>query len=139
MSSQRKWNYGLGHDDIKWNFVHSNLVWQNKVTGLPSYASVKLMKLNMGPNFSFVQDNCTIHKTRKILNYLKSQNIKVIQWPPRSRDLNIIENIVIDGWIRMKPQNTVQRHRFIHAKLYWQFGGVSMELSNIFCYQSIKL
>ena len=52
------------------------------------------MKLNMALNFSFVKDDCTIHKTKEVLEYLESQKIKVIHWPPRSRDLNIIEHIL---------------------------------------------
>jgi len=42
------------------------------------YFTVKLMKLNMGPNFSFVHDNCTIHKTNEVPNYPLSQKIKII-------------------------------------------------------------
>jgi len=55
--------------------------------------AVRLMKLNMRPNFSFVQDNCTIHKTAEVLNFLLSQNINIIDWPSKSPDLNIIENV----------------------------------------------
>lgn len=55
--------------------------------------AVKLMKLNMRPNFSFVQDNCSIHKTKEVLEYLASQNIQAIDWPARSPDLNIIETM----------------------------------------------
>ena len=39
--------------------------------------AVKIMKLNMRQNFSFVQDNCTIHKTMEVENYLKSQKIGI--------------------------------------------------------------
>ena len=55
--------------------------------------AVKIIKLNMRPNFSFVQDNCTIHKTKEVENYLKSQKIRIIDWLSRSPDLNIIENV----------------------------------------------
>ena len=55
--------------------------------------AVKTMKLNMRPNFSFVQDNCTMLKTKEVEKHLKSQKIRIIDWPSRSLDLNIIENI----------------------------------------------
>ena len=41
----------------------------------------------------FFQDNCTIHKTKEVQNHLQSQNIQIIDWPSRSPDLNIVENI----------------------------------------------
>ena len=61
---------------------------QNYMDMLKNFAEI-IMKLNMRPRFSFVQDNCTIHKTKKVQNYLQSQNIRLIDWP----DLNIIENM----------------------------------------------
>ena len=42
-------------------------------------------------NFSLVQDNCTIHET-KVLDFLNSQNSKVIDWPPKSPCHNTIDN-----------------------------------------------
>ena len=65
---------------------------ENYLHMLQTFA-VKIMKLNMRPNFSLVQDNCTIHKTMQVQNYLRSQNIKIIDWSSRSPDLNIIENL----------------------------------------------
>ena len=55
--------------------------------------AVKIMKLNMRPNFLLVQDNCSVYKTMAVQNYLRSQNINIIDWPSRSPDLNIIENL----------------------------------------------
>ena len=45
----------------------------------------------MRPNFSLVQNNCSVHKTMEVQNYLRSQNINIIVWLSRSPDLNIIE------------------------------------------------
>lgn len=73
-------------------FLQGKIKSRNYLDMLQTFA-VKLMKLNMRPNFMFVQDNCTIHKTNEVMDYLDSQKIQVIYWPPRSPDLNIIENM----------------------------------------------
>jgi len=72
--------------------LHGKIKSQNYLDMLKNFAVV-IMKLNMRPHFSFVQDNCTIHKTKEVQNYLQSQNIRLIDWPSRSPDLNIIENM----------------------------------------------
>ena len=54
---------------------------------------IRLMKLNMMANFSIEQDNCNIHKTKEVLDFLNSQNIKVIDQASRSLDVTIIENV----------------------------------------------
>ena len=51
------------------------------------------MKLNMEPNLSFVQDNCRIHETKEVIDYLEFRAIKLIEWPSRLPDINIMENI----------------------------------------------
>ena len=51
------------------------------------------MKLNAESNFSFIQDNCKIHTTPAVKIFLISQNIKLVEWPSRSPDLNLIENV----------------------------------------------
>ena len=48
-----------------------------------------------------MMDNAPIHRAKKIKNYLKKNNISVMEWPAYSPDLNPIENI----WWRLK--NTI--------------------------------
>jgi hypothetical protein len=44
-------------------------------------------------DYIFQQDNSSVHTSKVVNNWFKSQNIKVIEWPSLSPDLNIIENI----------------------------------------------
>ena len=52
-----------------------------------------IIKVNHRPDFIFQQDNCPIHVSRFSKEFFKNSNIEVLDWPPYSPDLNIIENI----------------------------------------------
>ena len=54
---------------------------------------VKAINLNMGQFANMVQDNCSIHMTKKVMDFYKSTKINLIDWPFRSPDLNIVQNI----------------------------------------------
>ncbi len=41
----------------------------------------------------FQQDNAPPHKAKCVNNWFKAQNISLMDWPPQSPDLNIIENV----------------------------------------------
>ena len=56
------------------------------------------------PDFIFMQDNASIHKAELVMNYLKEESVNLLKWPPRSPDLNPIENI----WAEM--QRLVNSH-----------------------------
>ena len=44
-------------------------------------------------NYVFVQDNAPCHKSSLTKKWLAEQNIKCIDWPPNSPDINLIENV----------------------------------------------
>lgn len=44
-------------------------------------------------DFIWMQDNAPAHSSKLCLGYLKDNNIKLLKWPPRSPDMNLIENI----------------------------------------------
>lgn len=46
-----------------------------------------------GPDYYFQQDNAPIHTARVVKNWLESEQIRLLEWPARSPDLNIIENV----------------------------------------------
>lgn len=46
-----------------------------------------------GCPFIFQQDGASVHTAHVVQEFLKSQNIHVLEWPPHSPDLNIIEHV----------------------------------------------
>lgn len=45
------------------------------------------------PGWIFQQDNAPCHRAKSVSDWFKENNIRVLQWPARSPDLNPIENI----------------------------------------------
>lgn len=43
--------------------------------------------------WEMVQDNAPCHKARRVMQFLHDQQVRVVDWPPQSRDLNVIENL----------------------------------------------
>src|SRR5204863_357974 len=44
-------------------------------------------------NMTFMQDNSPCHKSSKVLDFLRKNNINLLDWPPQSPDMNPIENL----------------------------------------------
>jgi arsenate reductase-like glutaredoxin family protein len=44
-------------------------------------------------DFTFQQDNCSVHTARKVTEWFENHNINVLDWASRSPDLNPIENM----------------------------------------------
>ena len=60
---------------------------------LLSKTAVLVCKLNLGDNFWFQQDNAPIHRSNIIKTFFQKSSIKVLDWPARSPDINLAENV----------------------------------------------
>ncbi|KFM60109.1 Transposable element Tc1 transposase, partial [Stegodyphus mimosarum] len=56
-------------------------------------AYVRLFRGAYGPDFLFMDDNARPHRANLVDEFLESEDIKRIPWPPNSPDLNPIENL----------------------------------------------
>ncbi|KFM57054.1 Transposable element Tcb2 transposase, partial [Stegodyphus mimosarum] len=54
---------------------------------------VRLFRGAYGPDFLFMDDNARPHRANLVDEFLESEDIKRIPWPPNSPDLNPIENL----------------------------------------------
>lgn len=68
---------------------------------LNEHLEISLLKLNLQNNFIFQQDNDPKHTAKKTKKFFTFNNIKLLDWPPQSPDLNPIENLwsILDGHI----------------------------------------
>uniref|UniRef100_A0A1I7WPX0 DDE_3 domain-containing protein n=1 Tax=Heterorhabditis bacteriophora TaxID=37862 RepID=A0A1I7WPX0_HETBA len=46
-----------------------------------------------GLSFTFRQDHATIHVSRSTKTWLEDNDVAITDWPSRSSDLNLIENL----------------------------------------------
>ena len=83
---------------------------------LQQFAFPLMMDL-MGDDFLLTKDNCSVHKSKQIADFMEKRGIETIEWPSRSPDLNIIENAfvmvaekVYDG---PQPKNKVELEQII--------------------------
>ena len=54
---------------------------------------VPCMKLNYGDKFYFQKDNCSVHKAKKVKDFMVANNVNIWEWPGKSQDLNIVEDV----------------------------------------------
>jgi len=54
-------------------------------------------------NILFMQDNAPCYTAKRVVTFLDHNNVKILNWPPRSPDLNPIENLW--AWIKRKHES----------------------------------
>lgn len=64
-----------------------------KYVDLLNKVVVPIMKLNFNGQIIFQEDNCRVHKARIVNDFWKNTGIRVLEWPSKSPDLNITEDI----------------------------------------------
>ena len=71
----------------------------------------------------FMQDNCSIHKAKTVVDYLAQKQIQTLDWPPQSPDLNAIENVwaIIKQKLYQNNQPPTTKAELIHQVFtIWQ-------------------
>ena len=52
-----------------------------------------IVKLNYKEDYIFQDDNASVHRATIVKEFIENNNINVLKWPPKSPDMNIVENI----------------------------------------------
>lgn len=72
----------------------------------------------------FMQDNSPVHTAHNVMNFFSNQNFELMEWPPKSPDLNPIENVwsaMERGWPMIHPRNADNLHAVVQDR--WQIVG----------------
>ena len=83
-----------------WGMIFANAnIWLEWLKGRQNSESYKqlldekaLLRKEMGDDFFLQQDNCSIHVSKLIKEWMAKVNMTTLEWPARSPDLNLIEN-----------------------------------------------
>lgn len=150
MPHHRQKRQSGGGGIMMWGMVMPNgLIYLEKIIGKQNSAKyvamlkstvVPLMNLNMFPNYNFVQDNCPIHVSQMAKEYFSKQSFNVIDWPSKSPDINIMENIwkMISNIVyeNNQPENIRQLEEKIFSAVF-QINSNKLNISKSF-YSSFR-
>ena len=84
------------------------------------HLKTSVRKLKLGRKLVFQMDNDPKYTSKFVAKWLKDSNVKVLEWPSQSPDLNPIENV----WAELKkhmqarrPTNLTQLHPLCQEEL----------------------
>ena len=77
----------ISHKIIYGSFKAADYITLLKTLAIP------ISKLNYGDDFFFQEDNAPVHKAGIVKTFYKLSGIKVLEWPAKSPDINIVEDI----------------------------------------------
>lgn len=87
--------------------IDDRLTSRNYVHMLENIMLPSVLQIFPENNFVFQQDNCPIHTARIVSEWFQQNNVEVLQWVPKSADLNPIENV----WAEMVKRMTMAQFR----------------------------
>ena len=86
-----------------WGMIFANgNIWLGWLKGRQNSESYKQLldekalpriRREMGNDFVLLQDNCSIHVSKLMKEWMAKVNMTTLEWPARSPDLNLIENV----------------------------------------------
>lgn len=86
------WMMVLPNGLLAFRVLQGNFCSQKYITMLQEIV-VPLLKLNFRDDFYFQQDNSSIHRSKVVQRFFEESSIKLIEWPAKSPDLNIVEDL----------------------------------------------